>query len=146
MVIILADNKTKKSTKMKNLTTLIAAFIFTTTVNAQTVASIAKGIEINKNSNGASINWTASNQKDIAQFELEISYDNCSFSTIRTVISTETVQCSANYSAKFRRTYLSVEKVYYRVKTVFADCTTEVTPSIALEIKGANGVSYASIH
>jgi hypothetical protein len=131
---------------MKNLTTLIAAFIFTATVNAQNAPSIAKGIEINKGANGASVNWTASNQKDISQFELEISYDNCSFSTIRTVIATEKTYCSASYEAKFRRTYLSVEKIYYRVKTVFADCSTEVTPSIALEIKSANGVSYASIH
>jgi hypothetical protein len=131
---------------MKNLITLIAAFIFTANVNAQNAVSINKGIEISKNANGASINWTASNESNSSQFEIEISYDNNNFTTIRTVAASETTKWATNYEAKFKRTYLSVEKIYYRVKTVFVDGSFEVTPSVCLEVKGANAVSYASIH
>ena len=131
---------------MKNLLTLIAAFIFTATINAQNTVSINKGIEINKNANGASINWTASNESNTSQFEVEISYDNKNFQSIRTVAASETTKWNTSYEAKFKRTYLSVDKIYYRVRTVFVDGSSEVTASVALEVKGMNGVSYASIH
>ena len=131
---------------MKNILTLIAAFIFTANVNAQNAVSINKGIEINKNANGASFTWTASNESNTSQFEIEISYDNNNFTSIRTVAASETTKWATNYEAKFKRTYLSVEKVYYRVKTVFVDGSSVASPSVALEVKGANGVSYASIH
>jgi hypothetical protein len=142
----MAGNNKKNPTTMKSLLTIIAAIFFTANVNAQNSVTINKGVTINKNANGAAISWTASNESNTSQFEVEISYDNQSFQSIRTVAASETTKWATNYEAKFKRTYLSVDKIYYRVKTVFIDGSSEVTAPVALEVKGTNGAMYASIH
>jgi hypothetical protein len=134
---------------MKTIITLIAAFIFTTNTNAQNnVAFKANSAEVNieKNANGAAITWSTAAESNTSHFEVEVSYDNKSFQTIRTVAASETTKWATKYESKFKRTYLSAGKVYYRVKTVFTDGTTTVTNASTLAITTANGISYATIN
>jgi len=130
---------------MKTIITIIAAFIFTSTASAQNNVTLNK-VNIEKNANGAAITWSTAAESNTSQFEVEVSFDNKSFETIRTIAASETTQWATSYETKFKRTYLSEGKVYYRVKTVFVDGTSTVSNAISLEVATANGISYATIN
>jgi len=130
---------------MKTIITIIAAFIFTSTATAQNTVILNK-VNIEKNANGAAITWSTAAESNTSQFEVEVSFDNKSFETIRTIAASETTQWATNYQTTFKRTYLSEGKVYYRVKTVFVDGTSSVSNAISLEVATANGISYATIN
>jgi hypothetical protein len=130
---------------MKTITTIIA-IIFAANVTAQNSVKFNNNISVEKNSNGASIKWMTAAESNTSHFEIEISYDGKSFESIRTVAASETTKWNTNYEAKFKRTYISVEKVYYRVSTVFVDGTSTATEAVSLEVNNGASVSYASIH
>jgi hypothetical protein len=130
---------------MKTIITIIAAFLFTSTASAQNTVTLNK-VNIEKNANGAAITWSTAAESNTSQFEVEVSFDNKSFEAIRTIAASETTQWATNYETKFKRTYLSEGKVYYRVKTVFVDGTSTVSNAISLEVATANGISFATIN
>ena len=133
---------------MKTIITLIAAFIFTS-ASAQNTVAFAKAnntVNIEKNANGAAISWSTIAESNTSHFEVEVSYDNKSFETIRTVAASETTKWATSYETKFKRTYLSAGKVSYRVKTVFIDGSAVVSEAATLEVTTANGICYANIN
>jgi len=144
---------------MKTLTTIIAITftLFTATVAAQAKfindGTVANNVTITnnefqfeKNANGAVITWQTANESNCSQFELQISYDNKSFETIKTVAASDMTQWATNYEIKFRKTYLSAAKVYYRLRTVFTNGAEAFTSANAFQVSTGTAVSYASIH
>ena len=150
---------------MKTIYSLITAIIFTASAaNAQTKFSINDGTENVANNaimtdaaknnelkfemgaNGASIKWQTSNENNTSHFELQISDDNKTFTSIKKVAASDMTQWATNYEVKFRKTYIAAEKVYYRVKTVFTNGAEMYTAATAFAIANGTGVSYASIH
>ena len=144
---------------MKTLTTIIAITfaLFTSAANAQTKfindGTVANNVTIannefkfEKNANGAVITWQTAKESNCSQFELQISYDNKSFETIKTVAASDMTQWATNYELKFRKTYLSAAKVFYRLKTVFTNGEDISTSASAFQVSTGTAVSYASIH
>lgn len=75
-----------------------------------------------------------------------MSYDNQNFETTKLIAASDVTAWSTNYQVKFSRTYLSEEKVYYRIKTVFNDGVEMYTSSTTFALTIGNEISYASIH
>lgn len=103
-------------------------------------------LKFEKNASGTFIKWQTANESNTSHFELQISYDNNTFETIKRVAASDVTVWNTNYQIKFSKTYISEEKVYYRVKTVFTNGAEFYTSSSAFAVSIGNQVSYASIH
>ena len=132
---------------MKTLTIIIAITfaLFTSTTNAQAKfindGTVANNVTIlndqfnfEKNANGAAITWQTAKESNCRQFELQISFDNKSFETIKTVAGSDMTQWATNYEIKFCKTYVSAAKVFYRLKTVFTNGAENFTSSVAFKV------------
>ena len=149
---------------MKTLTTIIAITfaLFASTANAQTKfindGTAANNVQMNKigtngaelkfemGANGSYVKWQTATESNTSHFELQVSNDNKSFATIRTVAASDVTDWAANYQTKFIRNYLSVEKVYYRLKTVFNNGTEVITAATTFEVANNSAVSFANVH
>jgi hypothetical protein len=134
---------------MKTLTTIIAITFSLFTINATaqtqfasssetvTAATIVevngKGIQFEANNNGIFIKWEVANESNTSHFELQVSDDNKSFETIRKVAASDVTTWATNYQAKFMRNYSSVNKVFYRLKTVFSNGTEVYTTATTFQ-------------
>jgi hypothetical protein len=148
---------------MKTIITIIIATIFTANVNAQSKFTVNSSIETAANNvkltgengtelkyvlgaNGPSIKWETSNEANTSHFELQISDDGKEFSTIRKVAASDVTEWNTAYETKFSKNYISVKKVYYRLKIVFSNGSEILTAATSFKIPGAKATSYASIH
>ncbi|MDN3654614.1 hypothetical protein QWZ08_03185 [Ferruginibacter paludis] len=137
------------------VTSVNAQVKFTINNNPETVTNDisfkpmgAEGNELKfeRDANGASIKWQAINESNTSHFELQLSYDNHTFETSKLIAASDVTAWSTNYEVKFRKTYLSEEKVYYRIKTVFNNGDEMYTASTTFSLTIGNETSYASIH
>ena len=96
--------------------------------------------------NGPSIQWETAEEVNTSHFEIQVSYDGTEFTSIRNVAASEITNWTTFYEAKFHKNYISAEKVYYRLKTVFTDGSETITTPISFIIVNSEGTSYASIH
>ena len=128
---------------------------FTINNNGETINNIAvlntmgnngSELKFEKSANGASVQWQTLKESNTSHFELQISYDNQSFETIKKIAASDVTAWSTNYQTRFSRTYISGEKVYYRIKTVFNNGDELYTNSSAFTVTIGNDVSYVSIH
>ncbi|CAN5400433.1 hypothetical protein BH11BAC5_BH11BAC5_40370 [soil metagenome] len=128
---------------------------FTFNNNEETISNIAalntignnsSELQFERNANGASIQWQTAKESNTSHFELQISYDNQTFETIKKIAASDVTAWLTNYKAKFSRTYLSEEKVFYRIKTVFNNGDEVYTNSSAFTVTIGNEMSYVSIH
>ncbi|MEO6356632.1 MAG: hypothetical protein ABIU77_27515 [Ferruginibacter sp.] len=128
---------------------------FTFNNNEETISNIAalntignnsSELQFERNANGASIQWQTAKESNTSHFELQISYDNQTFETIKKIAASDVTAWLTNYQAKFSRTYLSEEKVFYRIKTVFNNGDEVYTNSSAFTVTIGNEMSYVSIH
>ena len=159
MQTIIQIKTNKKSETMKTLTQLFTAAIFSlvsfssTAQTSETAASkmnqIGKNggeLKMERNGQGVFIKWQTSAESNSSHFELQVSSDNKTFTSIRNIAASETTHWNTNYEAKFQRSYMSAVKVYYRVKTVFINNEENFTTATAFEMKNGKAVNYASIY
>jgi hypothetical protein len=134
---------------------VIAQAKFTVNTNSKPVANAAtfkpmgaEGSELKfeRDANGAYIKWQAVNESNTSHFELQLSYNNQTFETTKLIAASDITYWVTSYEVKFKRTYLSGEKVYYRIKTVFNDGDEMYTSSTTFALTIGNEISYASIH
>lgn len=98
------------------------------------------------NANESAIKWSTSNEANMSHFELQISNDGTNFTTLNKVAASDYTQWQTSYKVTFRKRYLSAQKVYYRVKAVFADNSVEYTSAAVLNLSNnGNEPVYASL-
>ena len=146
---------------MKTLIIIIIATIFTANSNAQSkfalsINGASNNVKLTGNSgaelkcelgaNGPAITWETLNEANTSHFELQVSYDGNNFSTIRKIAASDVTEWNTTYKAQFHKNYVSVEKVYYRLKVIFTNTDETVTAPIAFTMPNRTKVSYASIH
>jgi hypothetical protein len=139
---------------INNIITTIIITLFTVNANAQFTTEAANTVKLNITTGnelnytaaayGASVKWETAAEANTSHFELEISYDGIEFKSVRKVAASETTNWNTVYEVKFNKSYTSVEKVYYRLKTVFVDGTATVTNATAFQM--LNSANFASIH
>lgn len=132
---------------MKTIITVIAAgFILNTNVTAQSVAVVnneamaseAKApsltiSEVNFKAlrNGYNVTWETQNQFNVACFELQISEDNKSFTTVKR--RTCGPEKRSRYQVQLSNTLILADPVFYRLKWVTLDGQVNYTESKQFE-------------
>ncbi len=97
--------------------------------------------------NEAIIKWQTIKEANTSHFEIQISFDGIAFTPVKTVAASDNTQWQTNYQVTFRKTYLSAQKVYYRLKILFSDNSVEYSEPVFFKIStGLNQASYASLH
>ena len=116
------------------------------TVALNTIGADGNELKFERDANGASIKWQTSGESNTSHFELQLSYDNETFEMSKIIAASDVTAWCTNYEVKFRKTYLSGEKVYYRIKTVFNNGAEAYTNATAFALTIGNEINYASIH
>ena len=97
--------------------------------------------------NDAVIKWQTQKETNTSHFEMQLSFDGNIFTAVKTVAASDNTQWQTNYQVTFRKSYLSAEKVYYRLKIVFSDNSVEYSePAVFKILDASNRTSYASLH
>ena len=115
------------------------------TVKMNTIDNNGVELTFKTGINGFYIKWQTSNETNTNRFELQVTDGSKSFKTIRTIAAGDVTEWSSAYETKFIRNYLSAEKVYYRLKTVFANGTEVYTAATSFEISGGTALRYANV-
>lgn len=115
------------------------------TVKMNAIGSNGSELKFETGVNGFSVEWQTSNEINTSRFELQVTDGSKSFKTIRTVAAGAVTEWSSDYKVNFIRNYLSVEKVYYRLKTVFANGTEVYTAASSFEILAGSTVRFANV-
>ena len=118
----------------------------TATVAMNKIGTNGTELKFENTANGSFVKWETATETNTSHFELQVSDDNNTFTTIRKIAASDATAWATNYETKFTKRYLSAAKVYYRVKTVFTNGTEVFTTATAFQVTNNNGVSYASIH
>lgn len=95
--------------------------------------------------NGFYIAWQTSHENNTKHFELQVTDGSKSFKTIKIIAANNATQWLTNYETTFIRNYISVEKVYYRLKTVFTNNTEVYTAAIFFKITSTDTLAYANV-
>lgn len=115
------------------------------TVKMNAIGTNGSELKFEMGVNGFYVKWQTSNETNTNHFELQVTDGSKSFKTIRTIAAGDVTEWSSAYETKFIRNYLSAEKVYYRLKTVFANGTEVYTAATSFEISGGTALRYANV-
>ena len=122
-----------------------ADITFNNTVKMNAIGTNGSELKFETGVNGFSVKWQTSNETNTSRFELQVTDGSKSFKTIRTVAAGDVTEWSSAYEVNFIRNYLSVEKVYYRLKTVFANGTEVYTAATSFEMLAGTTVRFANV-
>jgi YD repeat-containing protein len=157
----LAQPFTPKMKTMKSII-ILAATLFTTSAFAQnkmdiystnespntiSLAKINNGSELKleMDANTNSIQWQTTNENNTSHFELQVSYDNQDFITAKKIAASEKTAWATTYQANFTKSYISVEKVYYRLKQVFIDGSVQYTNATSFVNRSGKELTYTIV-
>jgi hypothetical protein len=143
IILILCSATVNAQTKF-TLNTNTETAVNTVTLN--TIGAEGNELKFERDANGASVKWQTTGESNTSQFELQLSYDNENFETSKIVAASDVTSWVTNYEVRYRKTYLSGVKVYYRIKTVFNNGAETYTNATAFALTIGHEINYASIH